>query len=101
MRTLLAVLLTLGDPGRLTGGYLYHQRMAELAPSHEARLEFVSVPERRFPLAALDAPAVVRAARRLGADALVMDSIAAAFLGPWLALAKPSLPLIGMLHQPP
>src|ERR687884_687167 len=51
-----AVLLTLGDPGRLTA-----QR-----------------------------PQV-----------LVLDSIAAAFAGPWLALYPPPLPLVGMLHQPP
>ena len=31
-RTLRAVLVTLGDPRRLTGGYLFHRRLAELAP---------------------------------------------------------------------
>ena len=56
-RTLLAALITLGDPGRLTGGYLYHRRLAELAPRHEARLDFVSFPDRPFPLAILDGPA--------------------------------------------
>lgn len=100
-RMLSVVLLTLGDPGRLTGGYLYHRRMAELAPRHGARLAFVSVPERPFPLAAVDAPAALRRAVRLGADALVLDSIAAAFVGPWLALRPPPVPLVGMVHQPP
>ena len=107
-------MLTLGDPGRLTGGYLYHVRMAEAAPEHGARLEFVSFPERPFPLAALDAPAVLRRARRLGPDVLVLDSIVAAYLGPWLAVRRPraglkvapskltrTIPLVGMLHQPP
>src|SRR5437868_4211216 len=101
MRTLVVALLTLGDPGRLTGGYLYHRRMAVAAPRHEARVEFVSFPERPFPLAARDAPAVLRHARSLGAQALVLDSIAAAFLGPWLVVRRPELPLVGMLHQPP
>src|SRR5919199_2378028 len=100
-RTLVVALLTLGDPGRLTGGYLYHQRMAEAAPRYDARIAFVSFPERPFPLAARDAPAVLRHARSLGAQALVLDSIAAAFLGPWLVARRPELPLIGMLHQPP
>ena len=100
-RTLVVALLTLGDPGRLTGGYLYHQRMAEAAPRYDARIAFVSFPERPFPLAARDAPAVLRHARSLGAQALVLDSIAAAFLGPWLVARRPALPLIGMLHQPP
>ena len=100
-RTLVVALLTLGDPGRLTGGYLYHRRMAEAAPRYDARIDFVSFPERPFPLAARDAPAVLRHARSLGAQALVLDSIAAAFLGPWLVARRPALPLIGMLHQPP
>jgi glycosyltransferase involved in cell wall biosynthesis len=94
-------LLTLGDPGRLTGGYLYHRRLAELAPQSRARIEFVSFPDRPFPWAALDAPLVLRRACRLGAHVIVLDSIAAAFLGPWLAFRPPPLPLIGMLHQPP
>src|SRR5436190_19892738 len=100
-RILTIALLTLGDPGRLTGGYLYHQRLVQLAPRHGSRIEFVSFPDRPFPLAALHAPAVLRRARALGAGVLVLDSIAAAFLGPWLTLRPPTVPLVGMLHQPP
>ena len=100
-RTLTVALLTLGNPGRLTGGYLYHRRMAELAPRQAARLHFVSFPDRAFPLAALAAPRVLRQARALGAEVLVLDSIAAAFLGPWLVGRSTTLPLVGMLHQPP
>lgn len=85
----------------MTGGYLYHRRMADLAARHDARIEFVSLPQRPFPLAALDAPAVLARARRAGADALVLDSIAAAFAGPLLALRPPDVPLIAMIHQPP
>lgn len=96
-----AVLVTLGDPGKLTGGYLYHQRMARAAADHGARLDFVSFPELPFPLATVYAPRVLARARRLGAQALVVDSIAAAFVGPWLAGAAPGLPLLGMLHQAP
>jgi glycosyltransferase involved in cell wall biosynthesis len=100
-RTLGVALVTLGDPGRLTGGYLYHRRMAEMAPRHSARVEFVAFPERPFPLAAFDAPLVLRQVRQLGASVLVLDSIAAAFLGPWLLMRQPGIPLVGMLHQPP
>jgi glycosyltransferase involved in cell wall biosynthesis len=99
-------LLTLGDPGRLTGGYLYHRRMAALAPRFGARVEFVSLPDRPFPLPALGGAASLRAAER-GADVVVLDSIAAAFVAP--ALLGPArrrrrhtaIPLVGMLHQPP
>src|SRR5205823_8277584 len=110
-RILVIALLALGDPGRLTGGYLYHRRLAALAPRHNARIVFVSIPERPFPLAVLDAPTALGRARRLGAHVLVLDSIAAAFAAPFLArqAAKPphsaprspALPLVGMLHQPP
>src|ERR1700736_3443060 len=100
-RTLSAVLITLGDPGRLTGGYLYHRRLAELAARHRARLDFVSISDRPFPLAIVDAPSVMQQVRRTGAAVLVLDSIAAAFCGPWFALREPPLPMVGMLHQPP
>jgi glycosyltransferase involved in cell wall biosynthesis len=100
-RTLRVALLTLGDPGRLTGGYLYHRRMAELAPRHETWIDFVSFPDWPFPLAACKATAVLRRAKRLGSQAIVLDSIAAAFLGPLALVKEPDLPLIGMLHQPP
>ena len=51
-RILTVSLVTLGDPGRLTGGYRYHRRMAELAPACDASLRYVSVPDRPFPLPA-------------------------------------------------
>ncbi|HEV7663632.1 MAG TPA: glycosyltransferase [Chloroflexota bacterium] len=100
-RTLSAVLVTLGDPHTLTGGYLFHRRLSELAPRHDARLDFISVPERRFPLAVGDGCAVLRRVAQSGADIAVLDSIAAAYLGPWLWASEPPLPMVGMLHQPP
>jgi glycosyltransferase involved in cell wall biosynthesis len=97
-RILTVSLVTLGDPGRLTGGYRYHRRMAELAPASGAQVRFVSFPERAFPLSALAGRAVLRRAR---ADVLVLDSIAAAFLGPWLPHGLAGIPVVGSLHQPP
>jgi glycosyltransferase involved in cell wall biosynthesis len=96
-RTLIAALVTLGDPATLTGGYLFHRRLAELAPSHAARLEFVSFWERPFPLAIVDASRVLREIERMRAEIVVLDSIATAFM----AFHKPSAPMLGMLHQPP
>jgi glycosyltransferase involved in cell wall biosynthesis len=32
---------------------------------------------------------------------MVLDSIAAAVVGPWLVFGGPPLPMVGMLHQPP
>ena len=98
---LLAVLVTLGDPAKLTGGYLFHRRLAELARAQAARLEFASFPERPFPLAILDAPGVMADVMRRAPAIVVVDSIAAAFIGPWLRFKAPAVPLVGMLHQPP
>ncbi|MFL5735018.1 MAG: glycosyltransferase family 4 protein [Chloroflexia bacterium] len=96
-----ALLITLGDPGKLTGGYLYHRRMAALAPRFDARLGFASFPDWPFPLPALAAPSVLGRANRLRPDVLVLDSIAAGYAGPWLNLRPPRAPLAAMLHQPP
>ena len=94
-------LITLGDPHRLSGGYLYHLRMAAAAPAHEARIRFLSFPEWPFPLAALRGPALLRRTEELRASAVVLDSIAAAFTGPALAMRRLGVPLIAVLHQPP
>jgi glycosyltransferase involved in cell wall biosynthesis len=94
-------LITLGDPGRLSGGYLYHLRMANAASSHAARISFLSLPEWPFPLAALRGAAVLRRAEQLEASAVLLDSIATAFAGPALALRRLRVPMIAVLHQPP
>ena len=95
-------LITLGDPRRLSGGYLYHLRMADGASAHEARIRFLSFPEWPFPLAALRGRALLRRAEEeLRASAVLLDSIAAAFTGPALAMHRLGVPLIAVLHQPP
>jgi glycosyltransferase involved in cell wall biosynthesis len=94
-------LLTLGDPQRLTGGYLYHLRMAEAAPRHGARIAFASFPDRPFPAPALAGPRLGARVGRLRPDALLVDSIVAAVAAPWLALRAPPAPVVGVLHQPP
>jgi glycosyltransferase involved in cell wall biosynthesis len=90
-------LITLGDPKRPTGGYLYHRRLAEAAASHGAELKFVSLPDELFLLSILSGRAVVF--RAAAADVIVVDSIAAGFVGPWLD-GVPA-PVLGMLHQGP
>ena len=94
-------LVTLGDPGKLTGGYLYHRRMAEAARERGARIVFLSFPEAPFPLAAVAAPRLLERARRVGADAILLDSIAAAFAAPWLRLRQVGVPVVAVAHQPP
>jgi glycosyltransferase involved in cell wall biosynthesis len=91
-------LITLGDPHRLTGGYLYHRRMAAAAGEHGASLRFESCPEAPFPFGALAARSVLRRAAH-DADVVVVDSIVAALLAPWAR--RVDTPLTAMLHQVP
>jgi glycosyltransferase involved in cell wall biosynthesis len=88
-------LITVGDPATLSGGYRYHRRMAELAESNDARITFASLPAR---LPALYGPRVLSAARE--ADVVLVDSIAAAVLAPWILLKRPPR-LAAVVHQPP
>jgi glycosyltransferase involved in cell wall biosynthesis len=91
-------LVTLGDPNRVTGGYLYHRRMEEAAHAHDARLRFASFPD-KFPLLSWpQGRAVLDEAS--GADVVVLDSIAASHAAPRLAVRRVGPPLVAMLHQP-
>jgi len=92
-------LVTFGDPAALTGGYLYHRRMASAATTYEAVLSFVSFPDRRFPLPALTGPTVAGQVRQQRPDVVALDSIAAAFAAPWLR-SFPG-PLAAIVHQSP
>jgi glycosyltransferase involved in cell wall biosynthesis len=92
-------LLTVGDPNRVTGGYLFHQRLAQRAPDHGAELRFVSIPDLPLPWATATGPAWLRARATRTADVLVLDSIAASAAAPWLGRVR--APVVGMLHQPP
>jgi glycosyltransferase involved in cell wall biosynthesis len=98
---LMVSLITLGDPATLTGGYLYHQRIAALAPRFDARVRFVSVPAAPFPLPVAAGPWILRQVARQRPDVVLLDSIAAGYVGPWLPLRRPRTPVAAILHQPP
>jgi glycosyltransferase involved in cell wall biosynthesis len=91
-------LLTVGDPGRVTGGYLFHRRLADRASRHGASMTFVSIPSVPLPWAILAGPAWLSAPAMQTADIVVLDSIAASAAAPWLHHV--SVPVVGMLHQP-
>ena len=83
----------------MTGGYLYHRRLADRAPANGAELAFVSVPPLPFPASLATGPAWLRQPALRRAQVLVLDSIAAAPASPWLR--RVDRPVVGMLHQPP
>ena len=92
-------LVTLGDPATLTGGYLYHLRMAEAAPARRSSVSFVSFPAWPFPLPAAAGRRVTRRLIKQRPDVVVLDSIAAAYAAPWLWTFP--RPLAAMVHQRP
>ena len=98
---LVVSLVTLGYPGTLTGGYLYHQRIAALAPRFAAHVRFVSVPAAPFPLPVATGPLVFRWLARQHPDVLLLNSIAAGYLGTWLPARRSRIPVVAVLHQPP
>ena len=91
-------LLTVGDPNRVTGGYLFHRRLAERAPRHGAEVTFVSIPDVPLPWAIATGPYWLHAPATRTADVLVLDSLAASAAAPWLSHIV--APVVGMLHQP-
>lgn len=93
--------LTLGDHERVTGGYLYHLRMSEMAPSHGVRWAFAAFPERPFMLSAAAGGRVLKTVAAQHPDVVLLDSIAAAHVAPWIAAWPPATPLVAILHQPP
>jgi glycosyltransferase involved in cell wall biosynthesis len=87
-RALLVVtLVTRGSPAQLTGGHLYHRRMAEAAPARDAVVEFVSLSRWQNPMG-----------RARGV--VVVDSITAWSVAPWMVF-RPTRPVAAILHQPP
>jgi glycosyltransferase involved in cell wall biosynthesis len=86
--TLVVSLVTRGSPAQLTGGHLYHRRMAEAAPARDATVQFVTLSRWQNPLP-----------RSRGV--VVVDSITAWSVAPWVVLRRPDRPLAAMLHQPP
>ena len=91
-------LVTLGDPEQRTGGYRYHRMMAAAAVDHRVSVRFEPLPALPWPLPALAGARVVRDSAE-GADAILLDSIAAAFAAPWIARLR--TPVVAVVHQPP
>jgi glycosyltransferase involved in cell wall biosynthesis len=88
----------MGDPNRQTGGYRYHRMMAWAASTYGAEIRFRSIPDIPWPLPMGPAARTLRAAA-VRSDAIVLDSLAAAFAAPWIV--RSSVPVIAVLHQAP
>jgi glycosyltransferase involved in cell wall biosynthesis len=84
---LVVSLVTRGSPGQLTGGHLYHRRMAEAAPARDATVEFVALSRWQNPF-------------HRARGVVVVDSITAWSVAPWM-FTRPHGPVAAILHQPP
>ncbi|HEX9257073.1 MAG TPA: glycosyltransferase family 4 protein, partial [Actinomycetota bacterium] len=91
-------LVTLGDPNGQTGGYRYHRKMARAASTYGSEIRFRSIPDIPWPLPMGPAARTIRVASA-GSDAIVLDSLAAPFVAPWIR--RSPLPVIAVLHQAP
>jgi len=93
--------LTVGDPARLTGGYLYHRELF-------ARLRARGVRVTEVVASGADLAAQLAAAPELGArfdpapfDVVVVDALASAVCAPWLDGWRAQRPLVAMVHELP
>ena len=85
-------LVTRGSPAQVTGGHLYHRRMAEAAPSRGAAIEFISTSGLHNPLRAAHGVVLV--------DSLTAWSVAPFLIGERL-IGRTRPPIAAILHQPP
>ncbi len=79
-------LLTRGSPAAVSGGHLYHQRMRSAAARHDARLALRSLRIGRNPFVDVG-------------DVVLIDSLAAAAVAPWLHRHRG--PIAAIVHQQP
>ncbi len=93
--------LTVGDPARLTGGYLYHREVF-------ARLRARGIRVTEIVASGADLAAQLAAAPELGArfdpapfDVVVVDALACAVCAPWLDGWRAQRPLVAMVHELP
>jgi glycosyltransferase involved in cell wall biosynthesis len=91
-------LVTIGDPNQRTGGYRYHGMMALAAADNGADIRFSSLPALPWPAAIAAAARTLRSSSDRS-DAVLLDSIAAALVAPWMG--RTSAPVIAVVHQAP
>lgn len=92
-------LVTEGDPSQLTGGHLYHQRLAQAAPAQKIALKTVALPARSFLPSLLSAPELKKAL--VDADALLVDGLVAARLARVAGSLARRTALLAIVHQQP
>jgi glycosyltransferase involved in cell wall biosynthesis len=95
--------LTVGDPARLTGGYLYHARVfAALRHAGDSIDQIVVTTDASLVGQSAAAMTVERLTERvLAADVVVIDALAAVACRPAIATWAAARPLVAMVHELP
>ena len=93
--------LSVGDPTRQTGGYLYHARV--FAGLRERGIDLVEVSAGAAGLAAqrANAPAFGQQFDPRPFDLVVVDALARAVCAPWLDQWRAARPLVALVHELP
>ncbi|NJM09024.1 glycosyltransferase, partial [Candidatus Gracilibacteria bacterium] len=93
--------ITVGDPQRLTGGYLYHREVFRRLRAQGFVIEEIvaSAAELAAQLAA--AELFGRSFNPLHYDLIVVDALARAVVAPWLDSWRAQRPLLAMVHELP
>jgi len=93
--------LTVGDPARLTGGYLYHRELFARLASRGVAVEQVVACGAGLEEQLAAAPDLGARVDPLRYDALVVDALARAVAAPWLDGWRARRPLVAMVHELP
>lgn len=93
--------MTVGDPGRLTGGYLYHREVFARLKAAGVGVDEIVASGGGLEQQLAAAPRLGRSFEPEGHDAIVVDALARAVCGPWLDQWRTRRPLVAMVHELP
>lgn len=93
--------VTVGDPARLTGGYLYHREVFARLRAGGAALDQIVAAGAGLDEQLAAAPALGARLDLRAYDAIVVDALARAVAAPWLDTWRAQLPLVAMVHELP
>lgn len=93
--------VTVGDPARLTGGYLYHREVFARLRADGVRVDEVVACGAGLAEQLAAAAAFGRRFDPAPYDAVVVDALARAVCAPWLDAWRARRPLVAMVHELP
>lgn len=93
--------LTVGDPQRLTGGYLYHREIFARLRAHGVTIDQIVASGAGLEAQLTAAPGLGAQLNPLRYDAIVVDALARAVAAPWLDRWRAQRPLLAMVHELP